>query len=98
MTKLSVGMNARNNVSAKVDPRDYRECMKYEWKADAARFGYQKEEKVRKQTEGKRQPSKRDASIGRRENRNNVISTKKAYAAGLAETIYAIKHSGKVRE
>ena len=63
MTKLSVGMNARNNVSAKanVNPRDYRKCMKYEWKAYAARFGYEKEEKVRKQTEGKRQPSRVEA-------------------------------------
>ena len=97
MTKLSVGMNARNNVLANVNPRDYRECTKYDRQADEAEFGREKGERIRKQTDGKRLPSKKEASIGRRENRNYVIGMKKADAAGLAETIYAITHSGKTR-
>ena len=56
-----------------------------------------KEEDHTRKTDGKRQPSKKEASIGRRENRNYVIGTKKADAAGLAETISAITHSGKTR-
>jgi len=106
MTKLSVGMMEMDDASrdqeslikeANVNPETFKKCMKYDWQAYAAEFGHEKEEKVRKQTDGKRQPSKREASIGRRENRNYVIGTKKADAAGLAETIYAITHSGKTR-
>ena len=106
MTELSVGMMEMDDASrdqeslikeANVDPKTYEGCMKYERQADEAEFGHEKGERIRKQTDGKRHPSKREASIGRRENRNYVIGMKKADAAGLAEAIYAITHSGKTR-
>ena len=47
-------------------------------------------------TDGKRYPSKKEAAVGRRQNRNDTIREKEDDAAGL-ETICVIKHSGKVR-
>jgi len=65
--------------------------------ADNSTFGHDK--KVRTpwfQTDGKRRPSKREASIGRRQNRNDTIGGKEADAASF-DTAYVVKYSGKTR-
>ena len=106
MTKLSVGMMEMDDASrdqeslikeANVNPETFKKCMKYDWQAYAAKFGYAKEGlKVRKQTDGKRQPSKREASIGRRQNRSATIGGKEADAAGFAEMVCAIRNSENI--
>jgi len=106
MTELSVVMTETDGASrdqesliteANVNSETDKECMKYERQKDKAKFGYLREElKVRKQTDGKRYPSKKEASIGRRQNRSATIGGKEADAAGFAEMVCAIRNSENI--